>query len=222
MRAEPVRIITISRDYGSGGGEVAQRVGKALEWRVIDRALIEEVARRIQAPEAEIAALDEHVGGIIERIAGVFARGVPEAPVMGSPDADMIAALERAVLHDALNILPFVVVGHGGQCFFRRRPDAFHVRIVASRELRTHRIAQRKGIQPAEAAREIERHDTERKRYIQHHFECDANDPRLYHLQLDTSFFTLDEATHLILQAVAWRQASPAPAASEVVGSGRG
>jgi cytidylate kinase len=208
---EPVRIITISRDYGSGGGELAQRVGKALDWRVIDRALIQEVARRIQAPEEEIAPLDEHVGGIIERIAGVFARGVPEAPVMGGPDADMIAALERAVLHDALNILPFVVVGHGGQCFFSRRPDAFHVRVVAPREVRTHRVAERKRLDAAVAAREIERHDAERKRYIQHHFGCDANDPRLYNLQVDTGFFTLDEATHLILQAVAWHEASPAP-----------
>ena len=209
---EPVRIITISRDYGSGGGEVAQRVGKALDWRVIDRALIQEVARRMQAPEEEIAPLDEHVGGIIERIAAVFARGVPEAPVVGSPDADMIAALERAVLHDALNILPFVVVGHGGQCFFSRRPDAFHVRVVAPRDVRIRHIAERKGLDPAAAARDIERHDAERRRYIHHHFDCDANDPRLYHLQVDTGFFTLDEATHLIMQAVAWHEATPAPA----------
>lgn len=211
MRAEPVRIITISRDYGSGGGDLAQRLGKALDWRVIDRALIEEVARRIQAPEAEIAALDEHVGGIIERIAGLFARGVPEAPVLASPDPDTIAALERAVLQDALNILPFVVVGHGGQCFLRRRPDALHVRVVAPRDVRVRRIAERKGLAVTAAARDVERHDAERRRYIQHHFGCDANDPHLYNLQVDTGFFTLDEATHLILQAVAWHEASPAP-----------
>ncbi len=210
---EPVRIITVSRDYGSGGGDVAQRVGKALEWRVIDRALLQEVARRMQAPEEEIAPLDEHVGGIIERIAGVFARGVPEAPVMGGPDADTIAALERAVLHDALNILPFVVVGHGGQCFFSRRPDAFHVRIVAPRDVRIRRVGERKGLDLAAAGREVERHDAERKRYINPHFGCDANDPRLYNLQVDTGFFSLDEATHLILQGVVWRQAAPSPAA---------
>ncbi len=208
MRArQPVRIITISRDYGSGGGEVAHLLGRSLGWRVIDHALLQEVARRLEAPEAELSPLDEHVGGIVERIAGVFARGAPEAPVLAAlPDPDTVAAVERAVLHDALNDLPFIVVGHGGQCLFAGRPDALHVRIVAPLGQRIQAVAKRRALDVHAAARETERHDTERKRYTHHHFGCDANDPGLYTLQLNTGFLSVQEAAAVVLQVVDWRE----------------
>ncbi len=207
MRArEPVRIITVSRHYGSGGGEIAQMLGEALGWRVIDHALIEEVARRLEAPEPQVEALDEYVGGIVERIAGVFARGVPDSPAGSDlPDPDMVARLARAVLRDAAGDLPFIAVGHGGQCIFADRPDALHVRIVAPLRERARRVAERRGLELAAALHDAERHDAERKRYMQHHFGCDPNDPGLYTLQLDTGYLTLEEATRLILQVVAWR-----------------
>lgn len=213
---QPIRIITISREYGSGGGEIAQQLGRALGWRVIDHALIAEVARRFEAAEAEVEALDEHVGGIVERIGAVFALGTPEAPVLGEmPHPDAVASVERAVLQDAVSELPFVVVGHGAQCIFHDRPDALHVRISAPREARIRCVARRKGLDAHTAARDTERHDAERRRYIHHHFGCDANDPALYHLQLNTGCLTLQQATSLILQVVAWRE-TPEPVAAPV------
>lgn len=223
MRArQPVRIVTLSRDYGSGGGEIAHIVGRTLGWRVIDRALIEAVAQRIHASREELEPLDEHVGGIVERIAGVFARGTPETPVMGAfPDPDTVAALERAVLKDALNELPFVLVGHGGQCLFSDRPDALHVRIVAPVGQRIRAVAARRGLEPQAAARETERHDAERRRYMKHHFGCDANDPGLYHLQLSTGFLSVEHAAALILQVIAWREtAAPQPAEASLTVTG--
>ncbi len=213
MRArEPVRIITVSRHYGSGGGEIAQMLGEALGWRVIDHALIEEIARRLEAPEPQVEALDEYVGGIVERIAGVFARGVPDSPAGADlPDPDMVARLARAVLRDATHDLPFIVVGHGGQCIFADRPDALHVRIVAPLRERARRVAERRGLELSTALHDTERHDAERKRYMQHHFGCDPNDPGLYTLQLDTGYLTLEEATRLILEVVAWRSEGRRP-----------
>jgi cytidylate kinase len=209
----PVRIITVSREYGSGGGEIARMVGDALGWRVIDHAVIEEVSRRLHAPEAEIEAMDEHVGGIVERIAGVFARGSPEAPVVSPiPDPDTIAALARAVLRDALSSLPFVVVGHGGQCLFAGREDAIHVRVVAPLKARIRRVAERRGIAPEAAAREVEHRVDEERRYLKHHYSCDPDDPALYTIGLNTGTISLEHARTLIVQLVEWRE--PAPAAN--------
>jgi cytidylate kinase len=216
LTLEPVRIVTLSRHYGSGGGEIAQRVGQALGWRVIDHALITEVARRVQAPEAQIAALDEHVGGIVERIAGVFARGVPEAAVPDAgPDPDMVASVARAVLRDAVASLPFVVVGHGSQCVFASRPDALHIRVVAPFGDRVRRVARRRRATLAEATRETEHRDAERGRYLRHHFSCDVDDPVLYGLQLNTGVLSLDHAAALILRMIHWRAepAGPEPEA---------
>ncbi len=206
----PVRIITVSREYGSGGGEIARMVGDALGWRVIDHAVIEEVARRLHAPEADIEAMDEHVGGIVERIAGVFARGSPEAPVVSPiPDPDTIAALARAVLRDALSSLPFVVVGHGAQCLFSARDDALHVFVGAPLKNRVRRVAERRGVAPDVAAREVEHRDAERHRYLRHHFSCDPDNPDLYTIQLNTGSISLEHARLLILQLVQWREVAP-------------
>ena len=118
---EAVRIITISREYGAGGSDLARVLGERLGWRVIERELIEEVARRLEAPVEEVAGVDEHVGNLLERVSASFARGAPEvmfAP--NQPDPDAVARLEWAVIRSAAETPPLIVVGHGAQCILER------------------------------------------------------------------------------------------------------
>jgi cytidylate kinase len=199
QRDHEVRIVTISREFGSGGSDLARMLGERLGWRVIDRSLIEEVARRLGAPPEEIASLDEHVGGIVERLGSVFVRGTPELPAPPPhPDALEIAEVARAVIRDAANDPPIVVVGHGGQCLFRGRPDALHVRLVGPLEERVRRAAERLGLPPRAAEARARRADEDRHRYIRHHFHSDWNDPHLYDVALDTGGVGLEEAVELL------------------------
>ncbi|HET8655734.1 MAG TPA: cytidylate kinase-like family protein [Longimicrobiaceae bacterium] len=206
----PVQIVTISREYGSGGGDIAQALGRAMGWRVIDRALIEEVARMLQHPVEDLSVLDEHVGGIVERMGSVFARGVPEYSFdVPFPAPDVIAQVEHSVLRDAVNALPFVAVGHGAQCIFHDRPDALRIRVGGPFEERAARVAERMGISLREAQTETRRIDVERHRYLKHHFRCEWTDPSLYDLQIDTGGIGIDEAVELIAGLVRRRASAP-------------
>lgn len=212
MRAgHPIEIVTISREFGSGGSQIAHLLGRRLGWRVIDRELIEEVARRLNAPPDEVERLDEQIGGLVERVGVILARGIPDAPIMPvAPDADYIAQIERAVIRDAASSPPFIVVGHGTQCIFHDRADALHVRVVAPLPVRARRVADRSGLPLAEAEERARRIDAQRRRYIRHHFACEPSDPDLYDLQINTGSIGLEEAADLIYRVVTRRQIASA------------
>src|SRR5205814_10229186 len=71
-------VITISRMYGSGGSEVAERVAQTLGWSLFDNAMIDAVAERSGLTLAEVTAQDERVPSMVERLASALSMGSPE------------------------------------------------------------------------------------------------------------------------------------------------
>lgn len=198
-----IRIITISRESGVGGACVATALGKRLGWPVVDKALVEEVARRLQAPLPDVEGVDEYAGGLLERLGKVFAHGGPEfVGVPDRPDPDVVARVEQKVIRNVADSPPVIVVGRGAQCILHQRPDTFHVRLVAPLETRAQRLAEAHGL-PLEQARERARRvDQERDRYVRHHFRCERDNPHLYDLQVSTGGIPLDEAVDIVLGIV--------------------
>jgi cytidylate kinase len=204
-----IRMITISREYGSGGRRLASRLSRLLGWPLVDRLLVEEVARRVGLEANEVQAVDEHVGSLLERLSSVFSRGNPDWGIVASyPEPDFIAQVERAIMVEVAEGPPVIIVGHGGQCLFRNRPDAMHVRVVAPVQSRVGEVAARRQISLEHARAEVHRIDQERERYIRHHFHERWNDPALYDVTLNTSALSLEEAGSLLLEIVTRRQAA--------------
>lgn len=198
-----VRIVTVSRESGAGGAYLASSLGLRLGWPVVDRALMEEVARRLHAPLSDVQGMDEYVGGLLERVGKVFARGTPElmlAPV--GPDPELVARVEQEIIRNVAESPPVIVVGRGAQCVLHGRPDTLHVRLVAPLEVRAKRLAESRGLAP-EPARELARRtDLEGDRYVRHHFHCDRGEPHLYDVQVNTGSISLDVAVDLIVHIV--------------------
>src|SRR5579884_3438631 len=71
-------VITVTRQYASGGSEIARRVAGALGWTVIDNEFVDEVARRAGLPAAAVAERDERAPGLLERLARTLAVASPE------------------------------------------------------------------------------------------------------------------------------------------------
>jgi cytidylate kinase len=61
-----MRAVTISREYGSGGGEIAERLARRLGWQLVDREIVAQVARALGETEVEAARRDEHVAGLAQ------------------------------------------------------------------------------------------------------------------------------------------------------------
>src|SRR5690242_9901238 len=153
-------IVTVSRQYGSGGSEVAERVARALGWKLYDNEVVEAVASRLHLTPAEVMAREERVPSLVERMASAMALGVPEVmPVVGEmasvPSEERMVMVTKRVIEDAVAAGPAVLVGRGAQCMLARRSDALHVYCYAPEEDLERYVIQHLGIPPAEAHKRV-------------------------------------------------------------------
>ncbi|BCL81861.1 cytidylate kinase [Ktedonobacteria bacterium brp13] len=204
--AERMRAITISREYGSGGGEIARRLAACLGWQLIDHEVIVQVANALGVSESEVEAQDEYTQSTIARIL-ISMRSV-DPSIMVDPVPYITAdedAYHRALLnvvHAAVRNGHVVIVGRGGQEILAKRHDVLHVRIVAALEARITYVMIREGLNHDEAQNRIKQKDRQRKRYLNYHYHADSSDAHLYDLVVNSSVIALDDIITLICDAL--------------------
>lgn len=198
------RILTIGREYGSGGGPVAEMVAKQIGWQLLDEALVQKVAEKAMVNPGVASRFDECLDSWLHRLTKrTFGRGAFEGvgPVALADmfDADAMASLSRRLIEEAAEIGNCVIVGRGGQCILQHRSDAFHVFVYAPLQHRIQRVRQMFGDAMA-TAEHVEAMDRMRTAYIQHHFGANWRDPHLYHSMLCGACG--DEAVALAIRAM--------------------
>lgn len=198
-------LITISRQFGAGGSEVAERVAAALGWRLVDNELVEQVALRAGLPPEEVAEREERVPMFTERLARTLAAGTPELfPLVGEG-----RVVPRCLEHELVKITEAVVaevaapgrvvlVGRAAVAVLGRERDALHVRLVAPKPFRIETAARRLGVTSAQACAMLEETDRMRARYHREYYHRDWNDPLLYHMVLNTGALGIAGATEII------------------------
>lgn len=206
------RVLTVSREYGSGGAAIARNVSERLGWHLLDKALILEIARAIRADPDLVQRFDERVDSWLHRVSrtalwhGAF-EGVAAVAPEDFFDAETVAELARHVIETAYERGHCVVVGRGAQCILRGRADALHVFIYAPWHQRIARIRQRLPV--AEEVEELIRAtDRQRAEYVRMHFGCNWSDPHLYHLLISSELGEAQVAS-LILDVLARGSAAP-------------
>jgi CMP/dCMP kinase len=199
-----VPIITISRMFGSGGSEIAERVAVALGWELLDNAVIDAVARRLGADRAEVAAREERVPSLVERLARTMALSSQDwvAPVADAPlppSEDRLVEMTRRVVEEAIARGPAVVVGRGAQSMLAAREDALHVFCYAPRAALIRRTMEREDIAEPQASRLVDDTNKQREEWVRRHWSRAWRAHENYQLSLDTAWFGLDGAAELIL-----------------------
>ncbi len=151
---------------------------------------------------------EERPPGLIERLAASLAVSSPEVFIATSasagefptPDRELVrvtqAVITEAVQHDNV-----VLVGRGGQSYLAERAETLHVFIVAPRETRVQRVAERLHLSLKEAARTVDDRDDGRRRYIETHYGKTWEDPANYHLVVNCGFLSFDEGAQLVIDA---------------------
>lgn len=205
----PIKLITVSREFGAGGSELACALGARLGWPVLDRDLVHLVAEQLRMDDQTIEHFCEQPPSLLARIAGVLVMPQPEMhsfPPSGDiPGHDGIAAASTQVIRDAATRAPIIIVGHGAQCIFEGRADALHVRVVAPIDSRIRRIASRMRVGAALAATLLRRADHDRQAYVQRYFHRDWHGELLYDVRVNTGRVTIDEAAELVARVVELR-----------------
>jgi cytidylate kinase len=198
-------IVTISRQYGSGGSEIAERVATALGWHLYDNAMVDEVARRLGMSTEEVSAREERVPSLPERIASAMALGVPEvmptvADLTMEPSEERIVEVTKRVIAEAVLAGPAVLVGRGAQCMLAERTDALHVFCYAPPDALVAYVITNLGMSPGDAQRAVSEKNHQREQYVKRYWKRNWRDLANYHLCVNTAWLGLDGAAELIVQ----------------------
>lgn len=203
MTGEAIDVVTISREFGAGGSDLATELGARLGWPILDHAFVERVAERLKLDPRTVEVLDEHPPTLFSRVASALLIAPVESPMLLdtsqvlSPDA--VADASRAAIMEAVARPPVIIVGHGGQVMLRDRPHTLHVRLVAPIEARVKRICARGGCDARTASADIRRIDDARTGYIRRYFHHDLRDPLLYDLTINTGRTSIAGAADLVV-----------------------
>jgi cytidylate kinase len=185
-----IKIITIEREYGCGGGEIASLLAKQLGWKLWDQLLTEEIARRAECPKAIVEGREEKNDPLYYRLFKSFMRGSYEGSLnahkINTVDSECILKFTQIVVQEAAKTGNSVIVGRGSQQFLRDRQDALRVFLYAPRENKVRRLLAR-GKNEEEAEQLVDTVDRERADFIQKYFQVQWPDRAVYHAMINTA-----------------------------------
>jgi CMP/dCMP kinase len=185
LRSSPMKVMTISREYGAGGGEVARRLADALGWELLDRALLHQAAAAEHVPDADLERLDEQAVSLVDR----FRLHPPHKQYMhGITEAARQAAARGNV----------ILVGRGTRHLLGDLPGVFHLRLVAPREWRAQRMSGLEDCSLEQALARCVEVDRTRDRFTQYFFGAEASAPEQYDLVVNTGRVSLEDVVTLL------------------------
>jgi cytidylate kinase len=220
-----VAVVTISRQYGSGGTEIGERVCELLGYRYVDKLLMTQVAASVGLLNQEVVdCSEEHfkVNNFLERLLfpgphrfaqfSIRSTDVEATEPMALIQLDdaRCANLVHQAIHTAYKQGDVVIVGRGGQVTLRDRPDVLHIRVEAPIQYRILRIQKMEGVGPDEARSLAKRHDQVSAQYLRTLFNIKWDDLALYHMAINSGKLDLEDAAQLVANAVQRIGASPA------------
>jgi len=191
-------VITLSREMGSRGDDIALAVAERLGLQVVGREVINRAARAAGAPEVALAEIDEL--GLL---------GVKPSAAAVRQYGEKV----RHIIEELASQGHVLIEGRGGQIVLAGRPGVLHVRVIAPRGQRVGLMQERCGVPAEVAAARVDASDRARAAFLKRHYNAAWDDPNLYDVVLNLAHFSVAAATDAIC-ALAGAAAKP-PTAHE-------
>jgi len=190
-RRTAMAVITVSRQVGSLGTELAQILAERLQYEYVDKEKIGKALATYGLPEPEVEKFDEK-----------------KPPFWDSWQVQRKKFLHflEAVIYDFAQRGNVVIVGRGGQVLLKDLPGVLHLRIFAPFEMRVRRFLAEKGGDEKQIARFLRRDDRDSEGFIHTFFDMNWDDPALYDIVLNTQKISVDTAVAMVLQIAQSRE----------------
>jgi cytidylate kinase len=196
-------LVTISASYGAGGSRIGPALAQRLGVEFLDRAIPTRVADRLHVPLDDALAHDESLGDAVGRLASSFALlpelagAMVQAGVLAGEDyrRETERLIRERVAGGA------VILGRAGAVILRDHPEALHVRLDGPAERRVEQAMEFEGLAREDAERLRRDGDRAREAYVRHFYGCDARDPGLYHLVIDSTALSPETVVEVIATA---------------------
>jgi cytidylate kinase len=184
------KIITVEREYGCGGGEIAKHLSERLGWKLWDHVLTEEIARLANCTKAAVEQREERTDPLYYRLFKSFLRGSYEGSInahkLNLVDSENILKMTERVVQHAAKKGECVIVGRGSQLFLKDRSDTFRVFLYAPREDKVRRLLTR-GKSEKDALDLVDTVDRERAGFIEKYFHVEWPDRAVYQVMINTA-----------------------------------
>jgi cytidylate kinase len=192
----PLRVITVSRQAGSGGHMLATRLAGILGFEFVDRQVIDYITQNTGAREKLIESLDSRTQSGVD----LWVEGVLRGRYVDRSEYTnwLIKSITAMAEHGNT-----VILGRAGNVILRER-GGLHVRVVAPRDRRVANLIEHAGITQAEAEERVRELDEQRRKLYADDFGADIDNPLDYHLVINTGRMTQAGALEMVLGA--WRR----------------
>ncbi len=185
-----IRVITIEREYGCGGGVIAQKVADRLGWKLWDQLLTCEIARLSNCQQSEVEIREERVDPLYYRLLKSVLRGSFEGSLnlhrLNLVDADCIQRTTRQLTEKAAAAGNCVIVGRGSQHFLQDRQDTLRIFLYAPTRDKVARL-RAEGIKESQAEELVNTVDKERAAFVEKYFNMEWPNRSIYHAMMNTA-----------------------------------
>jgi cytidylate kinase len=184
------RLLTVNREFGSGGGRIAQAIAESLGWKLLDKDIIDAIAYAAHVDPRVVQRYDEHVESWLRRLnqqamrSAALAAGL-ELRENAVFDAEEMVKISQKIIEQAHADGNCVIVGRGSQCVLQHKPDAFHAFVYAPHKERLQRLRARLG-KDVDVEQRVRSVDAERAKYLQEYYSKHWLNPHLYDLMISS------------------------------------
>jgi CMP/dCMP kinase len=198
-------VITISRQLGSGGAYLGQRLAQCLKFSYLDHEILHQAAEELKIPVEHLAVRDEKVTSNWQSVLQSFAYAnswtyaPPSLDILNDKD---LYNVESDIITRITNQCSAVIVGRGGHYVLRNHPRCLNIFLHADIKFRQQRVEQVYNVSGQKALKLMNSVDQERARYLKALTGQDWLDARQYHLSLDTGVLGLEKSETIILETV--------------------
>ena len=195
------KIVTIGRQFGSGGHEIGNRLATRLDIPLYDNNLVRMVAEKLDIREETAQAVDETT--LNSFLAGyVIAPMEPSTYINGTeyiqPLSEQVYELQCEIIRKLAERGSCVIVGRCADFVLRDNPNLINVFICADKEDRIKRIAQRYDLSERKAADRIKKIDRERKYYYESHTGLDWGSVQAHQMLLNASRLGMEKTVDIL------------------------
>ena len=199
-------VITISRQFGAGGKTLGEMIAKELNYRFLDDLIIQELAEKAKVSVNFVKSMEKTAGSKLSKlISAMFSRNYIER-IIGADKGYIDEKKYVELLHEVIMIFAkqdnVVLVGRGGQYILQDFIEAYHILLVADLQDRIKFMQRFYDMSEAQAKKAVKQGETRRSNLYKKFGREDYNQPHLYHLGLNMSRLTLEQALKEVIVLV--------------------
>jgi len=204
-------VITISREAGSGGDEIALKVSELLGYAYFDKTLMANIAKSLGISDESIEDFSEDTYKVKSLVDRILLRKKPvavsfnlkdNAQISKTFDEEECLSVIQTVINSLASRGKTVILGRGGQAILKNKVGVLHVRIIAPVDVRVKRIMKSEGLSREDALKLVEENDKAAAEYLARFYNINWRDQLNYDMVLNTEKMDISTASKVIASAV--------------------